>query len=91
MKVKSLSRVLLSATPMDCSLPGSSIHGIFRQEYWSERSIDVVKKKTVQNSIRKMFPLLLFSSEVKRISLIAFLVLFVCIYIRSYMLICMCF
>ena len=21
--------------PMDCSLPGSSIHGILRQEYWS--------------------------------------------------------
>ena len=21
--------------PMDCSLPGSSIHGISRQEYWS--------------------------------------------------------
>ena len=21
--------------PMDCNLPGSSIHGIFRQEYWS--------------------------------------------------------
>ena len=22
--------------PMDCSLPCSSIHGIFQQEYWSE-------------------------------------------------------
>ena len=34
-KVKSLSRVRLSDT-MDCSLPGSSVHGIFsRQEYWS--------------------------------------------------------
>ena len=21
--------------PMDCSLPGSSVHGLFRQEYWS--------------------------------------------------------
>ena len=29
-KVKSLSRVRLLATPMDCSLPGSSIHGIFQ-------------------------------------------------------------
>ena len=29
MKVKSLSRVRLS-NPMDCSLPGSSIHGIFQ-------------------------------------------------------------
>ena len=29
MKVKSLSRVRLS-NPMDCSLPGSSVHGIFQ-------------------------------------------------------------
>ena len=34
-KVKSLSRVRLFSNPMDCSLPGSSIHGIFWQEYWS--------------------------------------------------------
>ena len=30
MKVKSLSRVLTLRDPMDCSLPGSSIHGIFQ-------------------------------------------------------------
>ena len=24
-----------SSDPMDCSLPGSSVHGIFQQEYWS--------------------------------------------------------
>ena len=29
-KVKSLSHVRLFATPMDCSLPGSSVHGIFQ-------------------------------------------------------------
>ena len=29
-KVKSLSRVRLFATPRDCSLPGSSVHGIFQ-------------------------------------------------------------
>ena len=29
MKVKSLSRVRLFATPMDSSLPGSSVHGNF--------------------------------------------------------------
>ena len=29
-KVKSLSCVQLFVTPMDCSLPGSSIHGIFQ-------------------------------------------------------------
>ena len=34
-KVKLLSRVRLFSNPMDCSLPGSSIHGIFWQEYWS--------------------------------------------------------
>ena len=38
-KVKSESEVAQScptpSDPMDCSLPGSSIHGIFQQEYWS--------------------------------------------------------
>jgi len=33
-KVKLLSHVWLS-DPMDCSLPGSSVHGFSRQEYWS--------------------------------------------------------
>ena len=39
MKVKSESEVAQScptlSNPMDCSPPGSSIHGISRQEYWS--------------------------------------------------------
>ena len=39
MKKKSESEVTQScptlSDPMDCSLPGSSIHGIFRQKYWS--------------------------------------------------------
>ena len=30
MKVKLLSRVLTLSDPMDCSLPGSSVHGIFQ-------------------------------------------------------------
>ena len=34
-KVKLLSRSRLLATPMDCSLPGSSVHGFSKQEYWS--------------------------------------------------------
>ena len=35
-KVKSLSRVRLLATPWTaCSLPGSSVMGFSRQEYWS--------------------------------------------------------
>ena len=39
MKVKSESEVAQSCStlsdPMDCSLPGSSVHGIFQQEHWS--------------------------------------------------------
>ena len=39
MKVKSDSEVAQScptlSDPVDCSLPGSSIHGFSRQEYWS--------------------------------------------------------
>ena len=39
MKVKSESEVAQScpthSNPMDCSLPGSSIHGFSRQEFWS--------------------------------------------------------
>ena len=39
MKVKSESEVAQSfptlGDPMDCSLPGSSVHGFSRQEYWS--------------------------------------------------------
>ena len=38
-KMKSESEVAQScptlSDPMDCSLPGSSAHGISRQEYWS--------------------------------------------------------
>ena len=39
MKVKSESEVAQSfptlSEPMDCRLPGSSVHGFSRQEYWS--------------------------------------------------------
>ena len=39
MKVKSESEVAQScptlSDPMDCSLPGSSVHGFSRREYWS--------------------------------------------------------
>src|SRR5574339_651718 len=38
-KVKSESEVAQScptlSDPMDCSLPGSSVHGFSRQDYWS--------------------------------------------------------
>ena len=33
--VQSLSRVPLFCDPMDCSMPGSSVHGISQQEDWS--------------------------------------------------------
>ena len=33
--VQSLSHVQLFSDPMECSLPGSSVHGFLRQEYWS--------------------------------------------------------
>ena len=43
MKVKSESEVAqlcpALSDPMDCSLPGSSIHGFSRQEYWSGVSL----------------------------------------------------
>ena len=39
MKVKSEGEVTQScptlSDPMDCSLPGASVHGIFQAEYWS--------------------------------------------------------
>ena len=34
-KGKLLSRAQTLSDPMDCSLPGSSVHGFSRQEYWS--------------------------------------------------------
>ena len=32
---KSFQSCLILCNPMDCSLPGSSVHGISQQEYWS--------------------------------------------------------
>ena len=34
--VDSLSHVRLFHDPIDCSPPGSSVHGIFQERYWSE-------------------------------------------------------
>ena len=43
MKVKNESEVARScptlSDPVDCSLPGSSIHGFSKQEYWSELTL----------------------------------------------------
>ena len=46
MRVKSESEVAQSCLtlrdPMDCSLPGSSVHGIFQEEYRSEVPLTLV-------------------------------------------------
>ena len=36
MSFSSVQLHLTLCDPMDCSLPGSSVHGILQQEYWSE-------------------------------------------------------
>ena len=36
MHAKLLQLCLTLCYPMDCSLPGSSVHGVPRQEHWSE-------------------------------------------------------
>ena len=46
-KVKSLSRVWLFSDPMDCNLPGSSVHGFSRQEYWS--GVTLPSPKNIHN------------------------------------------
>ena len=35
LRAKSLQSCLTLCNPMDCSPPGSSVHGFSRQEYWS--------------------------------------------------------
>ena len=55
-KVKSLSHVWLLATPMDCSLPGSSIHGIFQAlQEWSAIAFSILRVETgLYFSLRKL-------------------------------------
>ena len=61
MKVKSESEVAQScptlSDPMDCSLPGSSVHGIFRQEYWSGGSRVVVQMEEVTRTVNMVMVL----------------------------------
>ena len=63
MKVKSESEVAQScpipSDPMDCSLPGSSVHGFSRQEYWSGvplpslvTSLEDDKSRNMQDYVR---------------------------------------
>ena len=53
MKMKSKSEVTQScltfSNPMDCSLPGSSVHGFSRQEYWSGVPLQVSLNKEEGN------------------------------------------
>ena len=55
MKVKSESEVgqwcPTLSDPMDCSPPGSSVHGFFRQEYWSGVSLPSPHLTSLQISI----------------------------------------
>ena len=52
MKVKRESEVAQSCLtlfdPMNCSPPGSSIHGIFKQEYWSGVPLPSPRKDTIK-------------------------------------------
>ena len=61
MKVKSESEVAQSCPtlrdPMDCSLPGSSVHGFSRQEYWSRgpsepRNVQPPEDMTTEKGVR---------------------------------------
>ena len=58
MKVKSESEVAQScptlSDPMDCSLPGSSIHGIFQAKYWSGVPLEVAKEGKVFKCVGKV-------------------------------------
>ena len=53
MKVKSESEFaqlcLTLSYPMDCSLPGSSIHVIFQQEYWSGVPLSTLEGHLIQS------------------------------------------
>ena len=52
-KVKSESEVAQScptlSDPMDCSLPGSSVHGFSRQEYWSGLPLPLIVSNALGN------------------------------------------
>ena len=58
MKVKIESEVaqpcLTLSHPMDCSPPGSSIHGIFRQEYWSRLPLPSLMIQSISTQIAKI-------------------------------------
>ena len=59
MKVKSESEVAQScptlSDPMDCSLPGSSVHGFSRQEYWSGVLLPSLKGVSTNRILLSLF------------------------------------
>ena len=76
MKVKSEREVAQSCPtlrdPMDCSLPGSSIHGIFRHEYWNgvplpsliSNIVKIIKYSVAIKAVdKKMYVLKIFVRE----------------------------
>ena len=58
MQVKSESEVAQScptlSDPMDCSPPGSSVHGIFQQEYWSGVPLPSPLSSLTRNQMRPL-------------------------------------
>ena len=56
MKMKSESEVTQScltlSDPMDCSLPGSSVHGLSRQEHWSGLPFPSPRKEHCKNILK---------------------------------------
>ena len=68
MKEKSESEVAQScldwtiSDPMDCSLPGSSVHGFSRQEYWSGVPLPSLRLRAEHGKINK-YSVQLFSKE----------------------------
>ena len=66
MKVKSESEVAQScptlSDPMDCSQPGSSVHGFSRQEYWSGVPLPSPKSfETICKILKAVFCILFLS------------------------------
>ena len=68
MKVKSESEVTRSCPtlrdPMDCSLPGSSIHGFSRKEYWSGVPLPSLLKRAELGKNRNKVHVFYHESEV---------------------------
>ena len=69
MKVKSESEVTQSCptlhNPMDCSLPGSSVHGIFQARVLERGAIAFSVQRPYLTSVSKSFHILVFSTSSK--------------------------